>query len=607
MRVSQCLVLLLLWQSSAAYPIMGSEPSEDGIEEDPKAHLQQLDEQRRAGVLRAEREDGDDPLAWDAPERATVARVCSTAPRSGQSVGVPSEWAMCVRRGRRLVQEMSKWKDTFSQVDVARLAGLFERDERRAYGVWVRIEQGVAVDYEVIGPWQWQQGRLQMHLAFVSLCQRLGAFGNATFEYITTIMDGCENDPLLLQQVPPQRYYEYLPVLSYSRDVRFCPHHILVPTVPWIHAYPKPPEVAWEKLHARAVFGGSYFNVKRFHAAALGQVGALKGNDIQVRCPRRTYCVDDVLRYKKKGWLPDATDLSICDKTGPGTMCMNNPFEQTGYKYLLAIDGVGAVDRFQEFFAYSGVAIDVGTDYEQYYSDDIIPFVHYANCSSDPRKLEHSLSKVLEWLKQNDAAAHEMSNTAQKYMIHMGTQAKARYFQLFAALFADKWQDKPRESHHTLGVGRGRINCGSLKNHFVGMQYDKWGEWYTLACEGDVVPLDVASVKSTAVASEEGLPLVDNNLKAVLYPPKVQHEQVTQEVVQAKVQPPKDQGPKTRGRVFTQGNSMWVVVQKLALLSILAVVLSRLNAYQRNIVLGGVFTALCVVYVFMLTLPDGDT
>ena len=514
--------------------------------------------------------------------RKVVRAVCATADAGGGVVGVPDERAVCFDRGARLARDLGRFqaageRRTFGRRDVAKAAAMFDapgEGGEQSLGLWVRVDDGLVVDYRVLGRLPWTDAVVSHALAFLAYAHRLGAFAGRTFEFVATLRDTCEDDPLARRMNESARYAEGIPILSYSRLLNrsACGHHVPVPVTPWIHSYwqsdwSSPTD--WRRLANTAVFRGEYNNVRRLQLAVLSQVGLIDA-DVELTCAvapedAAARCAADVAALSAvRNALPpsvllhpsflrrlcDPADIAArmeagrrkgADPANAGerrkriqwrnrgrrrneTVCggaFDQAFDQTEYKYLLVPEGTGGVQRLGRFLAASGVVVSVGEEYEQFFTEDLQPFVHYAVAETALHRTPVSLNATLEWLRRNDGEAADISARASLfYARHVSSRAKARYFQLFAALYAARWDDtKPaaaadgggnatgaaagaddeaeegveeeaEEDGHVTGLDAktraalGPVTCATLEKHLERLTFRQHGYWVHVACAG---------------------------------------------------------------------------------------------------------------------------
>eukprot|EP00754_Rhynchopus_humris_P003455 Rhum_TRINITY_DN11810_c1_g1::Rhum_TRINITY_DN11810_c1_g1_i1::g.47214::m.47214 len=528
--------------------------------------------------------------AWGSTDAAALRRVrkvvravCATADAGGGVVGVPDERTICFERGARVARDLGRFRAagvqrTFGRRDVARAAAMFDAPGaggERSLGLWVRVDDGQVVDYKVLGRLPWTDAVVSHALAFLAYAHKLGAFAGHTFEFVATLRDTCEDDPLARRMNESARYAEGVPILSYSRLLNrsACGHHVPVPVTPWIHSYwqsdwSSPTE--WRRLANTAVFRGEYNNVRRLQLAVLSQVGLLDA-DVELTCAMApedaaSRCTADVAALSAvRNALPpsvllhpsflqrlcDPADIAArieagrskgADPANAGerrrriqwrnrgrrrneTVCggaFDQAFDQTEFKYLLVPEGTGGVQRLGRYLAAPGVVVSVGEEYEQFFTEDLRPFVHYVAAEAPLHRTPVSLNATLEWLRRNDGEAADISTRASLfYARHVSSRAKARFFQLFAALYAARWNDtKPaapaaaggnattgadaeadsaEEAAEEEGSGveeyvtgldakaraeLGPVTCATLEKHLERRTFRQHGYWVHVACAG---------------------------------------------------------------------------------------------------------------------------
>ena len=418
---------------------------------------------RAAGLRRAEEEHRvNDPLgSWVHNDRSIIEKVCSQADTEERKVGVPDEREVCLKRGAALSADLRRFapkNGNFSRQDVTDLIDLAKTVYNKVFLVWVRIEDGKAVDYRGVGGMLDDSPPIGVqvilhHISFVAMTQKLGGFAaGQTFEYFAAVYDKCEGSPYRALDMPLSEAFQHIPILGYARNEN-CPNHILVPTTPWINLYSPPLTIEWSHLKPIAVFRGSNYRLKRTliaFSSALAAVGHPQGLflDARVRCvpeKMKAVCRTTVAQLREAGAI-DVPVEEMCTDEVIAAVCfdpdMMVTYEQRTHRYLLSIDGIGAVDRTARYMFEPGVVVEVGTEFEQYFTNDVMPYVHYAAIDNEIDRALPQLNVTLAWLRDNDDVAHHISNVATQYATrHLTDRSQARYFQLFAALYSSRWDD----------------------------------------------------------------------------------------------------------------------------------------------------------------------
>ena len=489
-------MLLLVWVAAVSWSAVGPDFASSA---------------REAGLARARREykARHDPLAgWDHPDRARVERVCAQADAGAEAVGVPNERHVCLQRGRALSKELGEYTaDKFSRRDVDAMFDLANRAPDKTFFAWVRIEKGRAVDYRGVGHHLDNNAvhgimTVLHHTAFVAFSQKLGAFSqDQTFEYLALMYDRCWGSPFLANQVSMSDAFRYMPVLGYSRE-ETCRNHIVVPTVQWVNVYSPPLSVPYADLHDTAVFRGRWFTDTRALMAIAAAGNLLHDVDAKLECSAQDMglrCKSTVAMLKRSHALPDTLhEAHVCDVS---KLCFATPSEQRTHKFLLALDGIGGTDRIEKYFRESGVVIQVASLFEWYYSGDAIPWVHYVRLDPKPAEIVPQLNDALAWLRAHPADGGDIAHTSRRYAErHVGDRAAARYFQLFAALYAPRWDDsyageplRPIDSgKHLLPQARkrgrrevgGPFTCRDMQRHYDGYihHHPPLQRWLDSAC-----------------------------------------------------------------------------------------------------------------------------
>eukprot|EP01061_Rhynchopus_euleeides_P015104 TRINITY_DN2591_c0_g1_i2.p1 TRINITY_DN2591_c0_g1~~TRINITY_DN2591_c0_g1_i2.p1 ORF type:complete len:635 (+),score=223.76 TRINITY_DN2591_c0_g1_i2:45-1907(+) len=444
--VRLCLLGLLCAVPCACHPFICSEPS---------GGCPTGNEARSSGLRRLKAERDTHPLKGFKDAHPSLAQAitetCEPASRARPSDVVPDEWSVCMRRGKSMADDLLRFhpvKDgtRFSRKDVMRVVKLLN-PKIHLFGVWARVEDGVLTQFGEVGKGWTVMAMVTHWAAFNAFAADLGAFAGKTFEMVALVGDGCMADPFIYPNVKDDPY-THLPLASYSKS-KECDHHIVVPTSPWLHTFVLPsPMPRWDELNNTAFFRGSLYPQSPLRAALgfISALGLVKDTDFAF-----SGCGDKCLRFASRfhsdpqtPYFHNMPDNKTMCRTGMG--CSSGYADQTHYKPLMVTDGIGAVTRFFNFFAAPGVVVSLESEYEQFFSKDVVPMVHYIELNSSLASFKDSLTQGLQWLRENDAAAEEMSRQAALYFKeHLTVRNQVRSLQLFAALMSRVWDD----SHYT--------------------------------------------------------------------------------------------------------------------------------------------------------------
>ncbi|KAL4234778.1 Protein O-glucosyltransferase 2 [Mactra antiquata] len=97
-----------------------------------------------------------------------------------------------------------------------------------------------------------------------------------------------------------------------------------------------------------------------------------------------------------------------------GELVKNIPFyDFFKYKYQINIDGTVAAYRFPYLLAGDGVVLKQDSNYYEHFYKELKPYVHYIPFKSD---LSDLLEKI-QWVKDNDEKAREISKNGQNYVL----------------------------------------------------------------------------------------------------------------------------------------------------------------------------------------------
>ena len=433
-----------------------------------------------------------EPMFQYHSDELIVYDVCNELSSEERIFGVRSPRSQCLHFGAEIASELSKWdgdsevKTQFNTVSVQRLVARFDQ-EPTSYGVWVNIISGEIVNWRVVGQRTSDPTHLWHHLAFLALSQKRGAFSGRSFEFISLIHAGCKTDPL-----PQNEALRYPPILAQSKSMQKCPHRILVPVTPWPIEAKKQIKAEWSSLEKVAVCHAEYNHPRRILLAVLGASGVFRFNaKFGVECAPRdggeqrgVMCRKDVQEMRRLEYVSEAVQDAACDAACGAAV------NTTSAKYIITTDGVDAVgmSRFHEAFSQRGVVIGIDSDFVQYYGHAVLPFVHYIPVSKNPKKMEKSLSAAMHYLHNNDNIAKDISDSAAAFhTAHLNTQSKVRYFELFSALFASRWDQGSDKQRKTPPPGEGHLNCSSLPFFYdrtaaTSEESADQKRWFSLSC-----------------------------------------------------------------------------------------------------------------------------
>jgi hypothetical protein len=176
--------------------------------------------------------------------------------------------------------------------------------------------------------------------------------------------------------------------------------------------------IPWEQRHPRAMFRGS----------STG--GSLRAGQSSRDNQRVRLCLQSL---ESPGELDaritrvvNADEERAAELTAMGvTSHFMTPAEQTGFKYLVSIDGwAGEWDGLYWKLFSGSVVLLVQSDWAQWYTDRLEPFVHYVPVSGDLS----NLSERIRWCREHDAECRAIAERARSFLDqHVTFERAVRY------------------------------------------------------------------------------------------------------------------------------------------------------------------------------------
>ena len=460
---------------------------------------------RGEAVQRWERERATDYLQdaifTEFPERQDLVRhVCD-------AVADEEERWMCGKRGAHLARRMRMYK-SFSGADIDKLSHPYHRKDNS--GMRFHVVNGSIYGYEMINGFDDQNG-LYASAALGKVVEGLKGKilrPDMTFDFVILFTDEsiCHTDPAATSTIgkPPPGYPAF-PVLHHAVAFDNCPYFISMPFIGIVQRFPKPPTDAEirpvSSLEYSIVYRGMYYNVQRLHLALMtvaGQVDKLDakciGNPVfgRPRDYQPTGSVTLCSQYLGQTFEPTQTSrlaLSrvLTEKHGGDAVCSRRmggifgnyiSFEvMRDKRYVLAVDGVGAVERFPHLLASSSVVLGLQIRYRTYFFPDLIPFVHYVPVTDDLETMQQNLTDTVAWLEAHPEVAQNISSEGRRWVLkHKTPVTDHRHWKLFYNFMADGWKPDgkpPRTPDMKLGCHHGKYGA-YLRGLDGGNAYKIW-------------------------------------------------------------------------------------------------------------------------------------
>ena len=236
------------------------------------------------------------------------------------------------------------------------------------------------------------------------------------------------------------------------------------------------PFLGWKDLRQAVVFRGTNFNRNRLFSSILSALNFLDGwLDIAVtRGPELHDCISYIKTLLSEGSIPremvKGVDLSeLCADHDPAQKRRNvgaarmTQDDVMQYKYILVIDGAGSCGRLSEQLRGPGILLHMPREefqMEEYYWQDLIPWLHYIPITKNHSELMANLSKTKVLLEGNDDVAEEIAKESTRYINKHRTEATDhRQWKLFYYLLNASWDgtvelpERPRK----------RLSCRSKR------------------------------------------------------------------------------------------------------------------------------------------------
>ena len=243
-------------------------------------------------------------------------------------------------------------------------------------------------------------------------------------------------------------YEKYLPILSMSSNENFS--DILIPTYEdWIRVQNKENKffvrarqiydnkisnIIWKNKKPTAVFRGSStgegVNIDTNQRLKVAYLSSITEND-ENNIPYLDAGITKWnLRPKK---LMGEEYLKITDINSIPFKLVNklNPYEQSEYKYIIHIDGHVSAFRLSYQLSLNSVILLVKSKWNTWFSNLLIPFVHYVPVKEDLS----DLIEQIKWCRNNDSTCENIVYNAKCF--YNNYLAKDSIFDYFQKLFVE--------------------------------------------------------------------------------------------------------------------------------------------------------------------------
>ena len=462
-----------LWAPPPVYVDAGTLRTEATADEMEDA-ARRLGAQRAAGLQRCRRERATRYAdAIEVPAAREVVRdICARfdgggVPRSSEELD-DMRW-MCEKRGARLASRMrAHFRDGLTGEKYARMHEEYAASPAEghtapldgALHAWVRDghvaawtaivgAQGVAQGiYEAAALQRLRRGRLPPHntTAPGQDFNLFLLFGDATDRSASST----RNPALPPRGVPPG-----VPVVRFCVSRHDDPHHIALPYVEDFQGFPahdhsedSAQAASFDSLPDTVVWRGSYYNDYRGHLSILSALGAFGGavdasvSAVSGRGGER--CVRQYAALKRAGLLPaeaHRTDSSVLCREESGGMWGAPGRERVSFeemkraKYVLSVDGVGAVLRLPHLLRGPGVVLGMTDEFEEYYFPDVVPFVHYVPVEKEAGQLYRNVSETLRLLRGSPEVSRSIATESTRWArLHKNEATDFLQWKLFFGL-----------------------------------------------------------------------------------------------------------------------------------------------------------------------------
>jgi hypothetical protein len=176
--------------------------------------------------------------------------------------------------------------------------------------------------------------------------------------------------------------------------------------------------ISWDERHPRAMFRGS-------STGGSLRAGQNSSDNRRVRLCLRSLETPGELDARITR-VVNADDERAAELTAMGiTSHFMTPAEQTAFKYLVSIDGwAGEWDGLYWKLWSGSVVLLVESDWGQWYTDRLEPFVHYVPVSADLS----NLVEQIQWCREHDSECRAIAERARSFLEqHVTFEQAVRY------------------------------------------------------------------------------------------------------------------------------------------------------------------------------------
>ena len=408
-----------------------------------------LDGLRAAGLERWRRERATSYLdTISAPARRdAVRRACA------DEASAEEQW-MCEKRGARLAEYLASY-DTLTSADYDRMEAAYAKS---TYGdkkgplnaaMRVKISRGRLGAHTIVESGAYPRGVQNVYHEAVLEKMRDGIdlYQTTTSDTNVDIFFLAGDGQLRHDEAPSNPTspadgaVPSVPVNAYCRSRHNTPPHIALPYQESrsFQVFPgEPPNVSFEQLKDAAVYRGSYYKEFRGQLSIIAGLELVPGLDVGVfpikNHLEHAHCVEYARGLVRDHLLESSADPEMACRKALSLKPM--PFNaMLHYRYVLSIDGHAAVLRFPHAMKGPGVVITMTDQWEEYFFEDVIPYVHFVPVTTERTEMLHNVSHTMAWLRENQGVAKDIAKESTRWVkLHKTIHTDHLYYKLFYAL-----------------------------------------------------------------------------------------------------------------------------------------------------------------------------
>ena len=399
--------------------------------------------------------------ARDAVSRACYEHVAAATAGLSRADREEVLW-MCGRRGARLAGQVYDAHGTGADLHRARYADMMDAYQAAAYpgktlplegAVHVAVDAGAAAvrrtSDSVLSAAHEPELRAALRMLRAALARgHAEAVGSADVFFVAgegSVRAAETQNPVC----PSVGTYPPVPVVKRAASVRHDPHHFALPVA----------EDGWDgggggsgsggnesilTLPDRAVYRGGYTDAAAHlsflsNLAGVGVDAAVSAEvDTAARSAQQRRCVVRYVQLRRDGRLPlralGVDSAEMCDGLGRVWAAEAEEGRQrlAPHRYAVSLDGKGPCRALPRLLARPGVVLRAAGEFEEYYSADLFPFVHYVPIHTAEDALLRNVTVSLGYLRARPHVAQAVSDASSRWMaLHKTAATDCLQWRLF--------------------------------------------------------------------------------------------------------------------------------------------------------------------------------